>query len=183
MSEYDKLLAQVRSATDKLREDIAQVDAEVRAINAEGEALMATPVSREQFRDYLVADIQRRADLPKALKLHFERRPEPTLLHFGALEAKRQEGRPIGVPVLHFLFGEATEERAAMAYFWHFGETIGERFVAAMDEAGIEWGKESRSLEALRERLTELDKRLAELSGQRSAMVAQLAALGAAEAA
>lgn len=179
--DFKGLLAKLHSAAEGIKGDIGGIDRRIAALEAEREALTDAPVTREDFKSYLAADVARRGEVFKyringfvSGKARGSAKFDPT---FARLERNLVAGQAQNFP---FMDGEDAFEGfnlSAPAFYWYFGDLIVERFMQAVDLAH-DWQPGGIPVAERRARIAEIDAELQSLVEKRDSLAAELVGAG-----
>ena len=174
MSEFAGLYSKLRKAAEAVKGEITALDTKISALNSERQSLLDAPVSKEDFMEYVRADIAARAQGYQGALKRWRRKNE--FNSFAQLERRLKQGGACAFPYLN---GEHPIDGTLMdapAMYWLFGEQIAVRFADAID--CFDWPAETVSIADRRKRVGEIDEELDTLVDKRDALAADLIKAG-----
>lgn len=172
MSKLTSIVSQLKSAASELIGRIADIDGQINGLAKQRDALTAGVVSKEDYLEYLRANIKRRGE---RFGREIVKNLNKDTRGFAQLERGLASGE--GFFGANFLTGfnapvQITEE----AVFFYFRKTMIERLGAALD--ALEWPEGAVPVAERRSLIAAIERDTAELNRQREELVAMLVEAG-----
>lgn len=170
-NEFKALVAKVKKSADDVRSKIQSLDAEIAALNEARKAIDDAPVSKNDYMEYLRADIARMAArMPQAIKEKWAR--DGDFRKYGMLERIHSRSGSQPIPYINGETHGTSVELGPSAFYWYFGDLIAERFDQVLEE--VDWPQDAMPVVDRRKRVAEIDSKIDELSRRRSILESNL---------
>ncbi len=167
------LVSKVAQAVEAVRAKIASLDGEIDTLTQARAAIMAPPVSKQDFMEYVREDIRRRSKIfPRMMKVKWANKHP--FNNFEKLE-RLMGGAAGGLQAFPYFTGDLMDEGIKLeptSFFWYFGDVIEERFEQAIED--FDWPADAMPISERRTRIQEIDSQIANLTARRDLMKSKL---------
>lgn len=172
MADIKKLVSQIKSAANELLGQVAELDNQIGALTAQRAKLTDSAVSKQDYLDYLAANLKKSGEF---FKDQIQRQIKKSEHAYGNLEYIMRSHRAFGVDLFRGEFSGGTVITEGALCFY-FGDMMAKRLADELD--GLDWPKDAVPVKERAQLIAGLDTEIADLKQKRDALTGQLSEAG-----